>query len=330
MKRLVAGDGLGGGCGALQGQQVILHLFLGLDLGRHVERHHEAGGLARILNRPGHDLHRKQRTVLAPMLPGFLPNRHVAGVIVPAPRRCGAVDIRLGHGQEFARRIAVIINGGLVDRQEFAACPVKHPHGHGRGLEQRRVALLAVNQRLLGQLAARDVALHGNPVGETASGIGNRHDVKLNPEGPAAFGVVDQLGPNRLPFPEGYAHAVKFGPLRQRALQKARRLALHFGAAVAGVALKRGIDKHDTRPRLAHRLGLGDDHHVVQVGNAGFKQPQMRLRGLLRGHVPHDGGEEFAVRAYRPARSTHQRETPPRWRAAHARPRPPCAGMTRR
>ncbi|UUZ77616.1 hypothetical protein LP414_11190 [Polaromonas sp. P1(28)-13] len=86
IQRLVPGDGLGCVGGALQREQMLLHIFFSLGLGGHVQRHHKECGPACILNGLQNDIHREERAVFAAMQPNaFLP-RHGVGHILAKTR----------------------------------------------------------------------------------------------------------------------------------------------------------------------------------------------------------------------------------------------------
>jgi hypothetical protein len=68
LQRVVPGDGLGCISGALQREEVVLHLFFRLGLGTHVQRHHKARGSALVLNGLCNHAYGKERTVFAPVL----------------------------------------------------------------------------------------------------------------------------------------------------------------------------------------------------------------------------------------------------------------------
>ena len=69
LQRMVPGDGLGRVGSALQHEQMLGHLFFGLDLVADVQRHGKARRAAGMLHGLRKDLHRKHRNIFAAMLP---------------------------------------------------------------------------------------------------------------------------------------------------------------------------------------------------------------------------------------------------------------------
>jgi hypothetical protein len=96
------------------------------------------------------------------------------------------------------------------------------------------------------------------------------------------------------------------------ALQQARRLAQHLFAGVAGAALEGVVDEDDARARRVDRLGLGDEHDVVEAGDAGLQQAQVLLRLVLLGDVLQhaDQAHDLAVPLQRAARVRTQMRRP--------------------
>jgi hypothetical protein len=182
-QRLVPGDGLGRVGRALQGEEVLLHIVFSFELRRDVQRHHKARRLAGVLDGPGHHADREQRAVLPLVPPRPPPLDRIVLQLAGQARVLGfRANIKQRHRQEFGGRVTVAVDGRLVDIEETGGGDIKDPHRHRRRFKQGCITLLALHQRLLGQLALRDVPLYRHPVREPALGVGNRDDVELEPE----------------------------------------------------------------------------------------------------------------------------------------------------
>jgi len=131
--RQMQGERLGCICSVLKGKQVVVQFLFRHDLGSRVQHHHKASRLPRVLNRPGHHVHEKQRSILTAMLVGALPALCRRGFINALEHPfCVSVNVRHGHRQKFGLRITIGLDRRLVDFQKLLAGPVKHPHGRRR------------------------------------------------------------------------------------------------------------------------------------------------------------------------------------------------------
>ena len=73
-------------------------------------------------------------------------------------------------------------------------------------------------------------------------------------------------------FQEGPGYCLQFVRRGSGAEQFARRLAQHFVAAVARVALERLVDEHGIGRLFAVGHGFGNQHNVIEPRNTGFQQ----------------------------------------------------------
>ena len=117
------------------------------------------------------------------------------------------------------------------------------------GQLRERVVERQVLDLLLGRLALGDVAADRHPVRELARLVPHRRDFQVDPEGFAAFLVVDQVDAHRLPLLQRRADVVEFGrwvsgPCSRRGVRP-----ITSSRRVAGAPLESFVDEHDARPR---------------------------------------------------------------------------------
>ncbi len=148
----------------------------------------------------------------------------------------------------------------------------------------QRVVQGLVAQRV-GLLARGHVALHRDPVGDVAGGVGHGHDAELDPERAAVLTVVEHLDDHRLPALQCRAQRVERGAIGAGALQQAGGAPQDLGGGVAGGAREGVVDVDDARPRQIERPGLGDQDRVVGVDDDRLQQAQALLGLLPRGDV---------------------------------------------
>ena len=82
------------------------------------------------------------------------------------------------------------------------------------GQLRQRVVESQVLDLVFSRLAFGDVTRHGNPMGQAAIEIIDRHNVQLDPVQFAVFLVVDQLCPDRLRLQQRCTNPVEFRALR--------------------------------------------------------------------------------------------------------------------
>ena len=174
VQRLVPGDsGSGIGC-TLQREQMLLHRRLGFALRRQIKRRHKARRLARIANRFGHHLDRKNMPVFSAVTPRRLAQRFRARQPFAQTRNIARrMHIQGVQLQKFVARVAVVFYRRVIDRDQRILIRVvkKYPHRQRRCFKQRGIALLAFQHRLLCLLALGDVLHHADPADGRASFI---------------------------------------------------------------------------------------------------------------------------------------------------------------
>src|SRR5436190_8447506 len=91
---------------------------------------------------------------------------HLMNVFEHGGHLFGRPDILQGHPQELLARVAVMLNGGIVDFQESQTGVIENPHGDGVTVENETILLFAFAQGGLGLLAVGHVARVDNDRGD--------------------------------------------------------------------------------------------------------------------------------------------------------------------
>ena len=130
-----------------------------------------------------------------------------------------------------------------------------------------------------------DVPAHRDPVRGPPNVVEDGHDVHLDPQRLAVFGVADHFRAHRLQPTHVGRHPLHLGHAGLRALKKRRWVAQHVFQPVATYLFKRCVDEHNSR-HFAGDLGqVGDDDDVVQPRHSGFQQPQLFKGPMFAGDV---------------------------------------------
>ena len=164
------------------------------------------------------------------------------------------------------------------------------------GQARQRVIKRQLVDGVGGCLALGDVAAYGHPVHPLACGGHHLNDFQFKPEATAVLAVNHQFAA-RLPSAlEGRRDAFEFACRGRRTKQLARCLSQHVLAAIASLLLEGLVDEDDIRHLLVARHGLGNEHDVVESGNAGFQQHQLLLRFAPGADVPQVHRQPFGKR----------------------------------
>jgi len=178
-----------------------------------------------------------------------------AGRLVPDPER-GHVEVQ-----------------GPADRRQQVGRRLVEPDAVAQDAHD---GVLGLQPPLL-PLPLRHVGLDGQEVGDPAVGAVDGLDLHRRPVFPAALGVVEDLGADRLPGPDPLAHegadgGVGLRPLEQRPGVVADRLA----GLVAGDPGEALVDPLDPA------AGVGDDHRLLGPAGEELEPAGVAADGLAR------------------------------------------------
>ena len=143
----------------------LAELFLELKFLGDVVDEHEFCGPAVHGQVEGGDLHVDDRAVLGAVPP------QTGRLRLALSRRGALADVVDGHPEELAARVAVLVDGGVVDGEEAERLAIEDPHRVRVRIEEQAVALLAAPEGVRGGAAIGDVALDHDPVGGAAVGV---------------------------------------------------------------------------------------------------------------------------------------------------------------